>query len=354
MTEQFHRLYERVKRVNDEQKRLYQKVKDYNEGISQMRQNLQSIIKPTEEIKDKFKQEQLKSEDKSYLKDKLEQEKKRHEEIINKKAVYTDEDISKIVQELINKRLLNDPDKLDKLLDTIKNHIFTDKEEKDRLLELLINKVKEGNIQNVKPKMKEVIDTTDLDTFDKVKEFVKQQVDGGDFNTPDSIEALLDVLKKQNKLSNNEYEGLYKEYIDPPKYDYDKENIKQKELTIMRREIMGNVFHEIINKDPVYGIKFQNNRYEIGNKEINLNYDKPNEEVIIHSGGRDYKFTVIGFIELFGTDKAPKISNIKETDYVNYGNLLKVTGFNTNNIDPNTDKIKKNLLVPLLRIMNYI
>src|SRR5271156_1006441 len=258
------------------------------------------------------------------------------------KEVYTDEDISKIVQELINKRLLNDPDKLDKLLDTIKNHIFTDKEEKDRLLELLINKVKEGNIQNVKPKIKEVIDTTDLDTFDKVKDFVKQQVDGGDFNTPDSIEALLDVLKKQNKLSNNEYEELYKE------------NIKQKELTIMRREIMGNVFHEIINKYPIYGIKFQNNRYEIGNKEINLNYDKPNEEVIIHSGGRDYKFTVIGFIELFGTDKAPKISNIKETDYVNYGNLLKVTGFNTNNIDPNTDKIKKNLLVPLLRIMNYI
>jgi hypothetical protein len=121
----------------------------------------------------------------------------------------------------------------------------------------------------------------------------------------------------------------------------------------MRREIMNNIFDEIKNKDPVYGIKFQNNRYEIGNKEINLNYDKPNEEVIIHSDGRDYKFTVIGFIELFGTDKAPKISNIKNTDYINYGNLLKVTGFNTNNIDPNTDKIKKNLLVPLLRIMNY-
>src|SRR3981189_85347 len=98
MTEQFHRLYERVKKANDAQKGLYKKVSDYNEGISQMRNNLQSIIKPTEEIKDQVKynivkQEQVKSVDKSYLKDKLELEKKRHdellakqEEIINKKT----------------------------------------------------------------------------------------------------------------------------------------------------------------------------------------------------------------------------------------------------------------------------
>src|SRR5258708_39527514 len=104
MTEQFHRLYERVKKANDAQKSLYKKVSDYNEGISQMRQNLQSIIKPSEEIKDKIKQEQIKSEDSSYLKDKLELEKKRHGELLNKKVLYTDRDITKIVQELINKR----------------------------------------------------------------------------------------------------------------------------------------------------------------------------------------------------------------------------------------------------------
>ena len=143
MTEQFHRLYERVKKVNDDQKRLYKKVSNYNEGIMQVRQNLQSIIKPTEEIKDKFKQEQLKSEDISYLKDKLELEKKRHEQIINKKTIFTDEDIGKIVKDLIDKRLLNNPDALDKVLDTIRGHIFNDKEEKNRLLQQLIDKVEE-------------------------------------------------------------------------------------------------------------------------------------------------------------------------------------------------------------------
>ena len=98
MTEQFYRLYERVKKVNDDQKRLYKNVSDYNEGIMQVRQNLQSIIKPTEDIKDKIKQEQVKSEDSSYLKDKLELERKIHAEIINKKTIFTDEDIGRIVR----------------------------------------------------------------------------------------------------------------------------------------------------------------------------------------------------------------------------------------------------------------
>ena len=161
--------------------------------------------------------------------------------------------------------MLNDPDALDKVLDTIKNHMFTDKEEKNRLLNLLIKKVEEGNLmQNkvlvgqIKWKIKEVIDATDLDTYDKVKEFVKQQIGetghspvSGDFNTPDSIKALLNSLKKENKISDNEYEELYKEYIDPPKYDYDKENINQREFTIMRRESTNKIFHEIINKDTV-------------------------------------------------------------------------------------------------------
>ena len=100
--------------------------------------------------------------------------------------------------------------------------MFTDKEEKNRLLNLLIKKVEEGNVVQIKPQIKEVIDATDLDTYDKVKEFVKQQIGetghspvSGDFNTPDSIKALLNSLKKENKISDNEYEELYKEYIDP-------------------------------------------------------------------------------------------------------------------------------------------
>ena len=64
--------------------------------------------------------------------------------------------------ELINKKLLNDPDALDKVLNTIKNHMFTDKEEKTRLLNLLIKKVEEGNIQNDKPQIKEVIDAVQI------------------------------------------------------------------------------------------------------------------------------------------------------------------------------------------------
>ena len=131
MTEQFHRLYERIKKANDAQKSLYKKVIDYNEGISQMRNNLQSIIKPTEEIKDKFKQEQLKSEDKSFLKDEVEREKKRHEVIINKKTIHTHDEIKNMVKKLIDRKLLNDPDELDKVLKAIRDHLFTNKAQKD-------------------------------------------------------------------------------------------------------------------------------------------------------------------------------------------------------------------------------
>src|SRR5437773_1163112 len=134
MTEQFHRLYERVKKVNDDQKRFYKKVYDYNEGIMNVKNNLQSLIKPTEELKDKFKQEQLKSEDKSYL--------------------YT---------------------------------------------------------------------------FDKVKDFVNYQTE----NVFDGIESgtlLLDTMKNQNIINNNEYEELYNTYVDTPPYNFSKENIPQDQI----------------------------------------------------------------------------------------------------------------------------
>src|SRR5258708_39524337 len=92
--EGFPRLLKRIEATKAIVDKFGKKVNAYNEGIELTRQNLTSIIKPSEEIKatlpsyaDKLKRHQE-------LKDKL-------DKIIDKKVLYTADELEGIIRELI-------------------------------------------------------------------------------------------------------------------------------------------------------------------------------------------------------------------------------------------------------------
>ena len=123
----------------------------------------------------------------------------------------------------------------------------------------------------------------------------------------------------------------------------------------MKSTIEQNIFREFIDKDPDTGIKFDNGQYIIGKKHVTLDYTKVNainDYVTIKIFGThdEFNFTVDGLIELFGTYLPPNFTIVTPEDFVHYGNLLRVTGFDKNSHLDNTRKNVKLIsrMIPII------
>src|SRR6266853_369235 len=131
--EGFPRLLEGIQLALGEQNKFKNKVNEYNESVDQVRRNLEQIIKPADTIKSKLPSYADKLKRHTELKEKL-------DNLINKKVLYTAEEIEDIVKELIIDDVLVAPNELRKLIKTIKSQADIDAQEKTRLLKLLVDK----------------------------------------------------------------------------------------------------------------------------------------------------------------------------------------------------------------------
>src|SRR6266853_4099562 len=144
--EGFPRLLEGIQLALGEQNKFKNKVNEYNESVDQVRRNLEQIIKPADTIKSKLPSYADKLKRHTELKERL-------DNLINKKVLYTTEEIEAIVKELIIDDVLVEPDELRRLIKTIKNQSDIDAQEKTKLLQLLVDKATESNTKQDEVKL---------------------------------------------------------------------------------------------------------------------------------------------------------------------------------------------------------
>src|SRR6266853_895705 len=333
--EGFTRLLERIQLALGEQNKFKNKVNEYNESVDQVRRNLEQIIKPADIIKSKLPSYADKLKRHTELKERL-------DNLINKKVIYTTEEIEEIVRELINDDVLVEPDELRRLINTIKNQANLDAKEKSRLLKLLVDKTTESNTkqdviigksEEVKLLIEELVKQAKLNNLDDVREFIKNLKDEGTLSKPQEIKEVLDEILKQGKIAAEEEEQLRNEMrldrLNVAKI-IKKNKIKlppQYWIQVFKDEINKNNFSRFIGIDNQYGLKVnENNNYCMGADEININYDKSTDNVNINIPNKfDFNFSPDGFIELFGTLE-PNIVSVTRQDFINYAQLLKETG----------------------------
>src|SRR6266853_6157070 len=297
--EGFPKLLQRIQLALNGQNKFKNKVNEYNESVDQVRRNLEKIIKPADTIKSKLP---------SYA-DKLKRHteiKKKLDNLINKKVLYTTEEIERIVTELINDDVLVEPDELRRLIKTIKNQANLDSQENTKLLKLLVDKTTEGNTKQdeVKLLIKELVKQTQLNNLDDVKEFINNLKDEGTLSKPHEIKEVLDEILKQGKIDAEEEKQLRNEILEH--FKTKQEPPPQYWVQELKDDINRNNFVKFLGKDYEYGIYTNtNNNYCFGQSEININYNQSNDSRVhiqLRNGtGYDFSFSPYGFIELFGT-----------------------------------------------------
>src|SRR6266853_3630831 len=270
--EGFTRLLERIQLALGEQNKFKNKVNEYNESVDQVRRNLEQIIKPADTIKSKLPSYADKLKRHTELKERL-------DNLINKKVLYTTEEIEEIVRELINDDVLVEPDELRRLINTIKNQANLDAKEKSRLLKLLVDKTTESNTkqdviigksEEVKLLIEELVKQAKLNNLDDVREFIKNLKDEGTLSKPQEIKEVLDEILKQGKIDAEEEKQLRNEILEhfktkqvpPPQYW-----VQQLKDSFDRSD-----FKPFVNIDNDYGIYLnQDYNYCIGIDEIKIN-----------------------------------------------------------------------------------
>src|SRR6266853_5053393 len=312
--EGFPRLLEGIQLALGEQNKFKNKVNEYNESVDQVRRNLEQIIKPADTIKSKLPSYADKLKRHTELKEKL-------DNLINKKVLYTTDEIEAIVMELINDDVLVEPDELRRLIKTIKNQANLDAQEKSRLLKLLVDKTTVNNTkqdviigksEEVKLLIEELVKQTQLNNLDDVREFINNLKAEGTLSKPQEIKEVLEKILEQGKIDDEEEErqlrrqvkNLTQSYRSPPPQYYAQE---------FKDEIIKNNFDKFLGIDNQYGVYTNNlDQYCIGKSEANINYN-PKEDNMVHVQLRndtsyDYSFSFSqdGFIELFGR-VSPKI-----------------------------------------------
>src|SRR6266853_2108680 len=341
--EGFPRLLQRIGSALNAQNKFKNKVNEYNESVDQVRINLEKIIKPADTIKSKLPSYADKLKRHTELKEKL-------DNLINKKVLYTTEEIERIVIELINDDVLVEPDELRKLIKTIKNQANLDAQEKTKLLKLLVDKATENNdkqdviigkADEVKLLIEELVRKTELNNLDDVREFINNLKDEGTLSKSHEIKEVLDEILKQGKIDAEEEKQLRIEILEhfkskqkpPPQYW----------VQTLKDSIDKNDFKPFVNIDNDYGICLnQDYNYCIGRDEIKINYNQSNDSrvhiqfhnVASNVASNDFSFSPYGFIELFGT-LTPNILSITKHDFINYAQLLNDSGvkdeYNNNN-----------------------
>src|SRR6266853_4440387 len=259
--EGFPKLLQRIQLALGEQNKFKNKVNEYNESVDQVRRNLEKIIKPADTIKSKLP---------SYA-DKLKRHteiKKKLDNLINKKVLYTTEEIERIVTELINDDVLVEPDELRKLIKTIKNQANLDAQEKTKLLKLLVDKATESNTKQdviigksdeVKLLIEELVRKTELNNLDDVREFINNLKDEGTLSKSHEIKEVLDEILKQGKIDAEEEKQLrikilehFKTKQEPPPQYWVQE---------LKDDINKNNFKKFVGIDFEYGIYINKRNY---------------------------------------------------------------------------------------------
>src|SRR6266853_2044106 len=349
--EGFPRLLQRIQLAFGEQNKFKNKVNEYNESVDQVRRNLEQIIKPADTIKSKLPSYADKLKRHTELKEKL-------DNLINKKVLYTTEEIEAIVMELINNDVLVEPDELRRLIKTIKNQADIDAKEKSRLLKLLVDKTTENNdkqdviigkADEVKLLIEELVKQTQLNNLDDVREFINNLKDEGTLSKPHEIKKVLDEILKQGKIDAEEEKQLRIEILEhfktkqapPPQYWVQE----------FKDDINQNDFRKFVGIDSEYGIYINKRNYTcFGQSEININYNQSNDDKVHiqlrNNTGYDFSFSPDGFIELFGTLE-PNILSITKQDFVNYAQLLNQTDI----VDLHSNTYKTKLFItPIIKL----
>src|SRR3977135_4117353 len=182
--EGFPRLLKRIQATKGIVNKFNKGVADYNSGLEITRQNLTNLIKPSEEIKSKVRETlpayDAKLKRHAELKNKLDQ-------IIDKKVLYTADELAPIIRELIIDDKLVDPDELRKLIRSIRAQSNLDANEKTKLLNIIIDggnrreaKLDEANNKQdehhseIKVLLQDIINSNNLNNIDDVRNFIKE------------------------------------------------------------------------------------------------------------------------------------------------------------------------------------
>src|SRR5271156_603905 len=196
--EGFPRLLKRIQATKAIVDKFNKGVADYNQDLEITRQNLTNIIKPSQEIKSTLPSYADKLKRHAELKDKL-------DKIIDKKVLYTANELAPIIRELIIDDKLIDPDELRKLIRSIKNQSNLDDNEKTKLLNIIIDKANEadknrqGEHDEIKMLLQEIINSNNLNNIDDVRSFIKELRYNDAAMKPKEIKDLLGELKKKKK-----------------------------------------------------------------------------------------------------------------------------------------------------------
>src|SRR3977135_4046815 len=133
--EGFPRLLKRIQATKGIVNKFNKGVADYNSGLEITRQNLTNIIKPSEEIKSKVRETlpayDAKLKRHAELKNKLDQ-------IIDKKVLYTADELAPIISELSREKKLMDPNEIKKRNRSNKAQRNGDANQKTKLLNIII------------------------------------------------------------------------------------------------------------------------------------------------------------------------------------------------------------------------
>src|SRR5271156_1750709 len=336
---------------------------DYNQDLEITRLNLTNIIKPSQEIKLSLPSHADKLKRHAELKDKL-------DKIIDKKVLYTANELAPIIRELIIDDKLIDPDELRKLIRSMKNQSNLDANEKTKLLNIIIDKANEadknrqGEHDEIKVLLQEIINLNNLNNIDDVRSFIKELRDNDAAMKPKEIKDLLGELLEQGKINADENNQLLNELVEqgrfkapgyPPSYRSRIDSVSEPEFRRIQDNIMvKNNFKDIVDVDKSYGISFNNDddSYFIGSTNININYSQDDGlvHIVIPATNEEFVFSVEGLIELFGTTTEPNMLVVTKQDVINYGNLLKESNVKDNNIS--TIKNQK-FVIPILKIVNH-
>src|SRR6266853_3264406 len=353
--EGFTRLLERIQLALGEQNKFKNKVNEYNESVDEVRRNLEQIIKPVDTIKSKLPSYADKLKRHTELKEKL-------DNLINKKVLYTTEEIEEIVRELIIDDVLVEPDELRRLIKTIKNQSDIDAKEKTKLLKLLVDKATENNDKQdviigksdeVKLLIEELVKQTKLNNLDDVREFIINLKDEGTLSKPHEIKKVLDEILKQGKIDAEEEKQLRIEILEhfktkqapPPQYWVQE----------FQEGINKNDFRKFLGIDNQYGLYANDlNNYCIGTDVINISYNQTNDKVNINTTNLntpnkfDFSFSTDGFIQLFRTLESD-ILLIPKQGFINYAQLLKETDIQDAHINNDKNVL---FITPIMKINN--
>jgi len=352
--EGFPRLLKRIQATKAIVDKFNKGVADYNQDLEITRQNLTNIIKPSQEIKSSLPQHADKLKRHAELKDKL-------DKIIDKKVLYTADELAPIIRELIIDDKLIDPDELRKLIRSIKNQSNLDANEKTKLLNIIIDKANEadknrqGEHDEIKVLLQEIINSNNLNNIDDVRSFIKELRDNDAAMKPKEIKDLLGELLEQGKINADENNQLLSELVKQGERN-DKtspnEALARPWFQELKQQVEADNFSKFLGIDDNYGLRHNtvDNCYSIGSSNINIGYNKSNDG-LVHIGvnNDDFSFNPDGFTELFGTKSEPEMSVVSKHDLVEYARLLKTADIKDQGLNNNKNK---SLITPIMKINN--